>query len=183
MKSLSNFLNYVASPKSLVFFIVLYITFPVYFLANAEKNIYALAGKEIGIIDLTFGFNPQKTLDMVAEYGEAARHYYAQVQMTVDVAYPITYAFLFGIILSLLFRKKAYAWVNVLPFLTLLFDFIENSQIVLLLYNFPQQSYPIAVCCEIFKLLKWLSVGSFILLILYGLVIKLSNQKSAAKSS
>jgi hypothetical protein len=175
MKTLSTFLNRIASWKSLLIFLAIYVLFNGYILKNTESKIIELAGKSVGIIDLTLGFNPQKTLMIVSEYGDAARSFYARTEMTTDIAYPIVYAFLFGIILTLLYRKSSYAWVNILPFICLLFDYLENINIVILLMTYPQQSLAIAILCEIFKLMKWLTFGSFILVIIFGLAFKLIN--------
>jgi hypothetical protein len=180
MKTLSNFLNRIANWKSLLVFLALYVFFSGYVFKNAEIKINELAGKTIGIIDITFGFNPQQTLDMVAGYGDAARAYYAQIEMTADAIYPIVYAFLLGIILTFLFRSKSYSWVNVLPFITMLFDYAENINIVTLLNTFPQQSMAIASLCEVFKLLKWLSLGVIVVIIVYGLIMKLLNRSKVS---
>ncbi|MBK8428504.1 MAG: hypothetical protein IPL27_22270 [Lewinellaceae bacterium] len=176
MKTISNFLHCIANWKSLVVFLALYISFPAYFLKNAEAKINELAGKTVGVIDLTVGFNPQKSLDMVAGYGDAARAYYARTEMTTDVAYPIVYAFLFGTVLTLLYRNTSYARVNTLPFVMLLFDYAENICIVGLLQSFPQQSVTVATFCEAFKLLKWVVFGVIVLLIVGGLIGKLMNR-------
>jgi hypothetical protein len=160
MRNISHLLNRIANWKSFLVFLVLYIFFAGYVLKNAQLKINQLAGKTIGIIDITFGFNPQKTLNMVASYGEAARTYYAQTEMTADVAYPIVYAFLLGIILTYLFKNQSYRCINSLPFVTLLFDYAENANIVILLNTFPKQSTTVAVLCEIFKFLKWASLAA-----------------------
>ncbi len=180
MKTLSNFLNRIASWKSLVIFLALYMIFPAYLLKNAESKIVALAGKPVGIIDLTFGFNPQKTLMMVADYGDNARSYYALTEMTTDILYPLVYAFLFGIILTLLYRGSSRSWVNTLPFVCLLFDYLENITIIILLKTFPQQSPTIATLCELFKLLKWLVFAAIILLVLLGLISKVTKRTKHA---
>ena len=176
MKTLSTFLDRIANWKSLVLALAIYGLFAGYILKNTEKKIIELAGKPVGIIDLTFGFNPQKTLMMVAGYGEAARSYYARAEMTTDIVYPIVYAFLLGIILSLLHRGRPYAWVNLFPFLCLLFDYLENINIIILLTTFPQQSLMIAVLCEIFKLMKWLTFGAVILFMIFGVISKTVNR-------
>ena len=176
MKALSQFLNRIANWKSLLVFVTLYFFFAGYVFKNAEIKINELAIKTIGVIDITFGFNPQQTLDMVAGYGDAARAYYAQIEMTADVVYPIVYAFLLGIILTFSVRNKQNNWLNVLPFSTLVFDYAENINIVTLLNTFPQQSMTVAILCEIFKLLKWLSLGVIVLIIVYGLIMKLLNR-------
>jgi hypothetical protein len=173
MKTLSQFLDRIANSKLLIFLILIYAIFPAYLLKNAEEKINQLAGKKIGVIDLTIGFNPQKTLQMVSDYGNEARAYYAQTEMTTDVIYPIVYAFLFGVILSILYCNKAYKpfyWVNLLPITALIFDYLENICIVSLLQNHPSQSLMVANFCEVFKLLKWISFGFAIVFIFYGLV-------------
>ena len=176
MKTLSLFLDRIANWKILLVNLAIYMVFNAVLLKNAENKVNELAQKTIGVIDLTFGFNPQKTLDMVANYGDEARAYYASVEMTTDVIYPIVYSFLFGIILTLLFRNKAYKpfpFVNLLPFLALIFDFAENTTIVILLKTFPNSSEMVATLCEIFKMCKWLSFGVAVGYILYGLVMLL----------
>ena len=155
----------------MVFLLILYLSFPAYWLKNAEATINQLAGKPVGVIDLTFGYNPARTLQMVANYGPAARTYYARTELTLDVIYPLVYSFLLAVILTLLFRNdadKPFRWV-MLPFASGLFDYLENGAIVGLLTTYPAQSPALAVLCEVAKLAKWLSFGLVVLLILYGL--------------
>ena len=83
------------------------------------------------------------------------------------------YALLFGIILTLLFRKKSYAppiWANVLPFAMQCFDYLENVSIIILLKSFPDVSNGVAIFCEIAKLIKWLLAAATLGLIVYGLI-------------
>jgi len=182
MKALSNFLNRLANWKSLGVFLAISLFFSGYIFKNAETKINELAGKSIGFIDLTIGFNTQKTLKMIADFGDAARAHYSKTEMTADLAYPIVYAFLFGIILTLLYQNKSIARVNVLPFVTMLLDYGENINIIILLNTFPRQSIIVATLCEIFKLLKWISLVLIILLIIRGLVIKLLNRNKISPS-
>ena len=176
MKKLSTFLSRLANWKSLVFFLAVTMFFNGYLLNNAESKIMALAGKSVGILELTFGFDPQRTLQMVQDYGGSARAYYARTEMTADVAYPIIYTLLFGIILSLLYQNTSYGLLNTVPFACLLFDLLENINIVILLTSFPEQSPTVAILCEIFKLLKWISFAVVILLVLFGLGARLTGR-------
>ncbi|HTE32796.1 MAG TPA: hypothetical protein VK666_20585 [Chryseolinea sp.] len=166
-------MNRIAGWKSLLIFFALDILFNGFILPNAGDKINALAGKTTGVIDLTFGFNPQKTLTMVADYGDEARAYYARTELTTDMVYPIVYAFLAAIILTLLYRNTPYSRVNLIPFLCLIFDYLENITIVTLLLTYPQQSSTVATLCEIVKLIKWLTFGVLILLVIGGLILKL----------
>lgn len=173
MKSFSRFLHRIAGWKLFMMCCVLYLLFPAYILKNAEQKIDALAGRKLGVIDLTIGFDPQRTLAMVAGYGDEARAYYAQTEMTADVAYPIVYAFLFGILLSMLYRHTTWKWVNVIPFVTMFADFSENVFIIYLLQQYPSQSVNVAAMLEIVKLFKWMSFAFMMLLVVVGLIMRI----------
>lgn len=173
MKSFSNFLIRIASWKTLLLSIAIYMLFPAFIFKNAEKKINRLAGIEVGVIDLTMGINPERTLQLVSEYGDAGRDYYAFVEMTVDVAYPLAYTFMFGIILTLLFRHhQKFKWFNLLPAFMLIFDYIENIFIILLLKTYPDQNMTYATLCEVFKHMKWITFGLIILLIIIGVIAR-----------
>lgn len=179
MNSLILFLNRFSNWKTLVGLLILYLLFPLILFKNAEDKINALAGKEIGPIDLTFGFNPSRTLQMVEDYGDAAREYYASVELSVDIAYPIVYALLLAVILTLIYRKLIRGpvrYLNLLPFLIMFFDYLENITIVSMLKHYPEQSMTMATLCELVKLIKWLLFGVVFFLIIYGL-IKILFQK------
>lgn len=181
MNALSRFLDRIAGWPLLGLLFAIYLSFPAYWLRNAEATINRLAGKPIGPIDLTIGFSPDRTLQLVADYGPEARRYYAQVELTVDIIYPLVYAMLFTVILTLLFRNKPYkpfAWVALFPFVSQLFDYLENGAIIGLLTTYPAQSPALAIACEVAKLMKWLSFGLVILFILSGLLKRVTGTLS-----
>lgn len=181
MQTLIQLLSRISNWKTLLIFLALYLFFSGYILRNAELKINEFAGKEVGVIDLTFGFNPQKTLDLVAAYGDAGRAYYAKIEMTADLIYPWVYAFLFGIILTMIYRNKALNWVAILPFIDLIFDYLENVTIISLLSNYPQQSMTMATLCELFKLIKWMIVVVMVVLIVYGSINNLLKGRKRQK--
>ncbi|WP_028665202.1 hypothetical protein [Runella zeae] len=186
MNRLASFLNHISNWKTLLVLVILYLPFPTYFFKNAEEKINLLAGQAIGPIDLTIGFTPKRTLQMVEAYGVRGREYYANVQMTLDVVYPLVYTLLLAVTLTLLYRKKKYApftYINLLPFVVLVFDYLENGMIVLLLKNFPEQSYTVAAFCEVFKSIKWFSALICLLLIIYGSLKILPKSKKMKDSS
>lgn len=173
LASLSTFLYRLASWKTLLLAVLLYVPFPAYILKTLEANMDTLAGKAIGPIDLLFGYDPARIQEMVAAYGPQGRAIYRQGELTADLAYPLIYTFLFCIILSLLYRDRSYApfrLVNLVPAGILLFDLLENGCIVYLLSAYPNTSDTIAALCSVFTNLKWGVSAIVIGLILYGLV-------------
>lgn len=171
---LSKFLNQIANWRVLLILLVLDGLCVGYLLPRAEHRINALAGKAIGPIDLTFGINPERTLRMVADYGPAGRAYYATVEMTLDIAYPLIYSLLFAVVLTMLYRTApALHRIQLLPVAVLLLDLLENVLIVTLLNTYADQSRPVAMACEVVKLLKWVVAGLILTLVLAGLIRRL----------
>ncbi|MCY7356838.1 MAG: hypothetical protein LH609_05100 [Rudanella sp.] len=184
MTTLIRFPDRIANWKTLVFLLVIYVSFPAYWFKQAETTINQLAGKPVGPIDLTFGFNPNRTRQMVANYGPEARAYYTRTELTTDLIYPIVYSFLLAVVLTMLFRNKPYkpfAWVMLLPFASLIFDYLENATIVTMLQTYPDESIGVAVLCELFKLAKWFSFGLTIVFIFYGLFQLIGRQVQPTK--
>lgn len=176
MNAFIAFLYRLASWRSLGVVTALYLTFPLYFLKNAEERINALSGKKVNIIDLTMDYDTERTRQYLSDYTLEARAYYAQVEATVDVAYPLVYAFLFALILALLFRRSRFGvpdWVVVLPFVIQLLDYTENFFIYQLLTQYPDFSEGLLIGCEVAKVLKWGGVLVIIGLIVYGIVRQL----------
>lgn len=181
MKLLFDFLRSIAGWKTFLLLLVLYLFLSGFLLKNAEMKVNHLAGKNIGVIDLTIGFDIDRTLVMVKEYGAEARRQYLLTTATLDVAYPIVYACLFSITLILLYREKLQSWMLSIVWLNMLLDLLENITIILMLSSFPDQSRSIAAACEVFKLLKWVSlalIGVLVIIGLFSMVIKLLKLKT-----
>ncbi len=157
MKLLSAFIAKIAGYRVIILLAVLFGLFANLLLPSLEKSINEKAGKTVGVIE---------------DYGPEARKSYLLIELTVDVVYPIIYAFLFSVILFVFYEKlgvKApFKSIYLLPFLTLLFDYTENLFIVLMLSLYPTKVMALAYLCSVFTALKWATLIASILLILYG---------------
>ena len=181
---MSAFLNRISNCITLIGLFIIYILFPTVFFKMAGDKINALAGKIIGPIDLTFGFNPARTLQMVADYGEA-RSFYQWIEMSVDLIYPVVYAFFFAVALTMIYRKllaRPVRYLNLIPFIAMSFDFLENIAIVSMLRHYPEQSTLMATLCEIFKMMKWIAFALIIFLVIFGLMRMLVRRVKVQKN-
>jgi hypothetical protein len=131
-------------------------------------------------LDLMVFTSPAKIFGMIETYGEYGRPLYRNVELTVDIVYPIVYLFFFGLLLSWLFERgfssssSIRKW-NILPLGAWFFDLLENTTIVILLSIFPSQPTGLAWLLILFTHIKWLFAGASIVLILVGLVMALKN--------
>ncbi|MBD2699705.1 hypothetical protein IC229_03585 [Spirosoma sp. BT702] len=173
LTTLSAFFNRISSWKTLLLAIALYVPFPIYFFKNLQLQMKDLALKAVDPIDLLFGYDPARIIEMIGCYGPEGRAVYAQGEMTIDLAYPIIYTALCCIILTLLFRNRTYApfpLVNVFPVAVLVMDYLENACIVYLIKSYPDLSSLIASLCSIFTNLKWGLFFVVVALAVYGLI-------------
>ena len=183
---MAAFLNRISNWKTLIGLIILYFIFAGILLNNAEKKINALAGKKVGVIDLTVGYDPKQTLQMVEDYGDDARAYYKQAELTLDTPYPLIYTFMFAVIITMIYRRllgRPVQYLNLVPFAALVFDYAENICVISLLSHYPEQSMTMATLCEIFKLLKFFMFGVILLIILVGLAKLVLRRKNEATSN
>ncbi|CCH56693.1 hypothetical protein BN8_06076 [Fibrisoma limi BUZ 3] len=171
---LSAFFYRIASWQTLLVSLVLYALFPGYILKNIETQLNLYARKAIGPLDLLiFNGNPSVIEQMIAQYGAEGRAYYAQAELTADLAYPIVYTFLLCIVLSLVFRQTSASpssLINLLPLVVWAIDMLENACVVVLLNTYPHLSPLVVTMCLVCTNLKWIAFFTIIATILYGLV-------------
>lgn len=131
-------------------------------------------------LDLMFFSTPEKIFGMIERYGEYGRPFYRNVELTVDIVYPIVYLFFFGLFMSWLFQRgftstSPIRKLNILPLGAWFFDLIENITIIGLLAIYPNQPNALAWVLILLTHIKWLFAGASILLILIGIVMALKN--------
>jgi len=131
-------------------------------------------------IDLQFFSTPAKLFAMVESYGEYGRPFYRNVELTVDIVYPIIYALAFGLLISWLFQRgfkpnSKIQKMNVMPVGAWLFDLLENLGIVTMLSTYPAQMTAVAWLTTIFTMVKWIFAGASMLLIIVGLAMAAKN--------
>lgn len=131
-------------------------------------------------LDLMMFQTPDKLFAMVANYGDSTRVFYRNVELTVDILYPIVYLFFFGLAISWLFERgfapnSSMRKLNIVPLGAFVFDLLENATIVTLLSIFPSQPMALGWLLFLLTTIKWLFAFASIALILAGLVMALKN--------
>ena len=131
-------------------------------------------------LDLMAGATPDKLFGMIEKYGEFGRPFYRNVELTIDIVYPIVYLFFFGLLISWLFQRgfaptSAMRKFNIMPLGAWFFDLLENIFIVTLLSIYPAQPAVLGWMLFLASSVKWFFAGTSILLILVGLIMAAKN--------
>ncbi|HMO40202.1 MAG TPA: hypothetical protein PKC76_02070 [Saprospiraceae bacterium] len=127
------------------------------------------------VLDLRFGFTPEEAWQLLDALGEAGRAQYQQIELTLDVLYPLIYTGFLVFLLSLLYKKtlrpdSLWRLLNLLPFVVLIADFIENAGIVQLIRRFPERADAIAGWTSVANQVKWTMFMMTIGVVLVGLM-------------
>ena len=131
-------------------------------------------------LDLMFFSSPEKTFAMIERYGEFGRPFYRNVELMVDIIYPIIYTLAFGLLISWLFQRgfksdSKMQKLNVFPIGAWFFDLLENLGIVTMLSMWPSQPSVLAWLTTIITMIKWVFAGGSMVLIVVGLVMAAKN--------
>ena len=173
MKKLSDFFYIRANGYLVLALLALQFTFSGAILPYFQKQFDPELNR--GLMDLSFGFTPEKGYSIIESYGEKGREVYLFVESLVDVIYPIVYTLSFIILVSFLFKKnqwqmQRFAVINVIPIGGLIFDLCENYGIEQMLRAFPEKVDFWATFASNSGLIKWVFAGITILMVLSALV-------------
>ena len=132
-------------------------------------------------LDLMMFATPAQYFEMLGKYGEGNLIFYRNVELTVDIVYPIVYLFFFGLLISWLFQRgfasnSPMRKFNIVPLGAWFFDLLENITIVILISVYPSQPMALGWLLTLVGSIKWLFAGASIVLILVGLVMAIKNR-------
>jgi hypothetical protein len=127
----------------------------------------AASEKEIGSSrspDTSFFYSPADLFQMAEEFGSAGRQSYIRSRWTFDLLFPLVYVSFLAVGISWFSKTlgnppKIYAFINVLPVLGGVFDYLENSGASLLMGQYPVHIPGVALLTAVFSAIKWILVG------------------------
>jgi len=124
-------------------------------------------GKHAVMIDTEMGYTAEDAYEIIGHYTDNMQQRYILGEITLDLIFPIVYTLLFAFLIFFLHKDPTLA---LFPFLTLFFDYLENTGIVIILSAWPNKIMWLATATSIFSMIKWVLVGISIILILLGII-------------
>lgn len=175
MTRFSNLLIRLANGRTLLILFLLFILTTSVIFPLMSSLIEDPAG-ELEKIDTKLYYSPAELYEIMEPYGAQGRRVYALSHLTADVFFPLVYAFFFGLLIANIFQrafpKDSWAQrLNLVPFMLLIFDLVENLGIVILLLSYPTQMVGLARLTGLVTSLKWILAGITVILPLAGAVV------------
>ncbi len=136
----------------------------------------AAYSEDVGSPDMTFYYTANDLYQTAEKYGESGREEYVKARFTFDLIWPLVYTMFLSTSISWIFSKTGVSGnflrrTNLIPVWGMLFDFLENIAISVVMIRYPKPTLVLDTIAPIFTLVKWVFViGSFVVLLI-GIVI------------
>ncbi len=111
------------------------------------------------VLDLSPFYGIEYVRKLFNSTTEAGLQYYLHYFFTLDLIFPLMYAFSYGLIAAYLLKKlnfleMRYQWLILLPFASALFDYGENFGMAAMILSHPNFSGTTALVTTVFSALK-----------------------------
>ena len=158
--------------------VAVFALFMVMVLPNMTERLTDLTGVNVSP-DTALVYAAKDLYAMAEAYGAAGRAYYIYSRFTFDLAWPAVYLLFLASLITRLFRfldpNDPRRLVNLLPFIAVIFDLLENSAASLVMFRYPLASPLAASLAPVFTFLKWVFIGFSFIALIIGLSLFLRN--------
>ncbi len=165
--------------------VAVFALFMVIVLPNMAGRLTALTGVNVSP-DTSLVYAASDLYAMAEAYGSAGRAYYIYSRFTFDLAWPAVYLFFLAALITRLFRfldpHDPRRLVNLLPFIAVIFDLLENSAASLVMFRYPLASPLAASLAPVFTFIKWVFIGLSFVALVIGLFLFLYNYLKKLKT-
>ena len=114
------------------------------------------------VLDMEFGYNYEKANKILTELGSEGREFYLNKLLPIDFVFPLSYMLFLtvwiAIFLNYIGFNNWYKYFICLPIFPMLFDWIENIGIIVMLKNYPNLSEWVVYGASFATVLKFISV-------------------------
>jgi TM2 domain-containing membrane protein YozV len=171
INALSYLLKNIAGWRSLVLFVLLFIVVTSVLFPTMDRLMDA--PEDIKKIDTQFIYSADQFYDTIEPYGDRGRKMYALSHFTADLVFPFSYAFFFGVWITMTYGSifAPDSWLqhlNLTPFALLMLDLLENMLVSILLLTFPLRLDWLANLAGGVTAIKWLFSGATVALAVGG---------------
>jgi len=113
----------------------------------------------IGILDLEPNYTVEKAYSMLEAMGQVGRNFYLFRIIPQDFIFPLTYGIAFSLIILFLIHRimpknEPALGLAYIPLTAMLFDFLENICVIMILTQYPKQLVSVVQISNLFTMIK-----------------------------
>ena len=166
-----KFLNHISRPLFFIPAILLFLFFSEYLFPKYNQQIADAAGKKLNNLDVRMSYNKEEVATLFQEMGVEGRQIYYFLESRIDMIFPFIYGPMFLMLFVFFFKKwwgpeSRMLYFAFLPASTMLFDLMENLNILKLLNNHDQLTEGMVALTSTFTSIKMILFVTSLLAIL-----------------
>jgi hypothetical protein len=167
---LSKYANFYTMLISIfVFFIFIFIVLP-------NEQARSFENTQVNISpDTNFFYTVDELYDIALRYGEQGRQYYIQSRFTFDIVWPLAYTSFLVMPSLYVFKHRSKKKQKLVYFslFALIFDFLENIFVSIVMARYPNLTPGVAHLAPVFTMLKWITLSVAFVVLFYALFLYL----------
>ena len=172
-----SFLEKRANWKNIRVVLVVYLVFSLFLFPYYQDQVDTIAREPLTALDLRMQYSLEDARTLLDKMQLAGRDISRIISGRVDMVYPIVYG-LFLMLLIIRLSKglkfRHHPWLLSGPLLAMLFDYLENFQVLRMLRQYPDISSELVRFSALMSSLKWLFVGISLLMVLMPGLIQMN---------
>lgn len=173
--NISNFFYRISTGWVVLASLMVFLLFIIFALPSQSSGGDQISG-EPKIPDLSFYYSADDLYRIAQELGDTGRADYIYARFTFDLVWPLVYAAFLVTSISWIFGRRlsiqgTARFVNLVPFLGMVFDYLENISTSLVMLRFPSNTPLVASLAGLFTLSKWLLIAASFVLLVFGAVV------------
>jgi hypothetical protein len=174
IKIFSKWIQHRSATQVVIISTVIFAIFIIFVLPEqAEKSESYSSG--VGSIDTKFIYTVDEVYEIAEVYGQMGREAYVNARLTFDTIWPLAYTFFLATTISWFYKNSQFGdqffFLNLVPIIGLIFDYLENVSISIVMSMYPIQIFWLARITTISTPIKWIFVNGSFIVLLIGILI------------
>ena len=179
LKSLSQFFYQNSSFLIGIFSTAIFISY-LFFVMVEKSSGFELADDNIKSLGTSFGFDHAEIITFLATRTDEMIKAYINFNQVWDTLFGLIYGLMYVVWISVLFKEfsQKMSYLNLLPCVQVLFDWLENYALALLANQYLAEgviSSTTAKIASIFSITKWVFSSLTLTLVLIGIILMISR--------
>ena len=180
IKRISNWLYRISNGWLVLGALLVFLLFSILVLPGQSASAEAVSA-DAGSPDMSFYYSTDDLYRMAESYGQAGRDAYIRARFTFDLVWPVVYTLFLTTAVSWIYARAfpqnfKFWWVNLLPLLGMIFDYLENISTSLVMFRYPQPTPLADSLAPVFTMLKWTLISGSFLLLIAGILILMKQR-------
>ncbi len=180
MKKFVNWLVKISTGWVALAGLLVFLLFTILVLPGQASQAESYTGKA-GSPDTSLFYSADQLYKFAERYGPQGREAYIRARLTFDFIWPLVYAAFLTTSISWLTQQAGQKssllrYANLVPFLGLGFDFLENISTSIVMMRFPSKTPILVSLAGYFTAIKWIFVAGSFLALFFLVILTIWNR-------